>query len=90
MNAIDIRNRMEELKIFSISTGRKWHINDDAIVNVLMLIYYQTTDLDGEEIEWLFENYLQKWILDFPTARKMARIRMSNENLNKNSWINLA
>lgn len=35
------------------------------------------TEIDHEEIRFLWENYLQKGILDFPTAMQMARKRIA-------------
>lgn len=50
--------------------------NDDSIMELLMQVYYQTDYIDWEEINWLFTTYLQKGILDFPEAQKMAMKRI--------------
>ena len=62
MNAIQIRKMLN---------------NNDSVIELLMQIYYQTEVIDWEEIKWLFITYLQKGILDFPTATQMAIKRIS-------------
>ena len=61
----------------TIQVGRPWHENDDSVIELLMSIYYQTAEIDWEEIKWLFINYLQKGIIDYPKAKKMAQIRIA-------------
>lgn len=77
MNAVDIRKMLNNIKADFIGMGRPWHENDDSVIELLMSIYYQTAEIDWEEIKWLFINYLQKEIIDFPTAKKMAQIRIA-------------
>lgn len=77
MNAMQIRKMLNNIKTDFISMGRHWCDNDDSVMELLMQIYYQTEIIDWEEIKWLFTNYLQKGILDFPTAKKMAIKRIS-------------
>ena len=77
MNAMQIRKMLLNIKADFIGMGRNWHNNDDSVMELLMQIYYQTEIIDWEEIKWLFITYLQKGILDFPTAKKMATKRLS-------------
>lgn len=77
MNAVEIRKMLNNIKADFISMGRPWHENDDSVIELLMSIYYQTAEIDWEEIKWLFINYLQKGIIDFPTAKKMTQIRIA-------------
>ena len=65
------------IKADFIGMGRNWHNNDDSVMELLMQIYYQTEIIDWEEIKWLFITYLEKGILDFPTAKKIATKRIS-------------
>ena len=76
MNAIQIRNMLLNIKADFIGEGRPWHLNDETILNTIMQVYYQTDIIDWEECKWLFVNYLQKGILDFPKATQMARERL--------------
>lgn len=77
MNAMQIRKMLNNIKADFVGMGRKWHDNDDSIIELLMQIYYQTEIIDWEEIKWLFITYLKKGILDFPTAKKIATKRIS-------------
>lgn len=77
MNAMQIRKMLLNIKADFIGMGRNWHNNDDSVMELLMQIYYQTEIIDWEEIKWLFITYLEKGILDFPTAKKMATKRIS-------------
>ena len=77
MNAMQIRKMLLNIKADFIGMGRNWHNNDDSVMELLMQIYYQTEIIDWEEVKWLFITYLEKGILDFPTAKKMATKRIS-------------
>ena len=77
MNAIQIRKMLKNIKADFIGEGRPWHLNDETILNTIMQVYYQTDIIDWEECRWLFVNYLQKGILDFPKATQMARKRLA-------------
>lgn len=76
MNAIQIRKMLKNIKADFIGEGRPWHKNDDVIMNAIMRVYYNTDCIDWEECKWLFVNYLQTGILDFPKATQMARKRL--------------
>lgn len=77
MNAVEIKKMLNNIKADFIGIGRPWHENDDSVIELLMSVYYQTAEIDWEEIKWLFINYLQKGIIDFPKAKKMAQIRIA-------------
>lgn len=76
MNAIQIRKMLLNIKADFIGEGRPWHLNDETILNTIMQVYYQTDIIDWEECRWLFVNYLQRGVLDFPKATQMARKRL--------------
>ena len=78
MNATQIRIMLNNIKADFIGMGRPWHDNDDNVIELLMSVYYQTAEIDWEEVKWLFINYLQKGIIDFPTAKRMAQIRIAS------------
>ena len=77
MNAVQIRKMLNNIKDDFIGMGRLWHKNDDSVLELLMSVYYQTVEIDYEEVKWLFINYLQRGIIDFPEAKKMALKRIA-------------
>lgn len=79
MNAMQIRKMLLNIKADFIGMGRPWHSNDDTILEAIMQIYYQTDIIDWEECNYLFVNYLEKGILDFPKALASARKRKFQE-----------
>ena len=78
MNAVEIRKMLNNIKADFIGMGRPWYDNDDSVIELLMSVYYQTTEIDREEVKWLFINYLQKGIIDFPEAKRMAQVRIAS------------
>ena len=77
MNAVQIRKMLNNIKDDFIGMGRPWHKNDDSVLELLMSVYYQTVEIDYEEVKCLFINYLQRGIIDFPEAKKMALKRIA-------------
>lgn len=71
MNMTQIKTMMQDM------TGRPLTANDNSVMECIMQVYCQTTEIDHEEIRFLWENYLQKGILDFLTAMQMARKRIA-------------
>ena len=71
MNAMEIETMMCEMADKPLTT------NDNSVMECILQVYCQTVEIDHEEIRFLWENYLQKGILDFPTAMKMARKRIA-------------
>ena len=78
MNAVEIRKMLNNIKADFIGMGRPWHKNDDSVIELLMSVYCQTVEIDWEEVNWVFTNYLQKGIIDFPTAKRMALKRIAS------------
>lgn len=76
MNGMQIEKMLKNIKVDFIGMGRSWHKNDDSVIDLLMAVYYQTIEIDKEEIQWLFINYLQRGILDFPTVKAMGTRRI--------------
>lgn len=77
MNTIEIKNMMQEMANNYTYTGRPWNANDNSVMECIIQVYCQTTEIDHEEVSYLWGNYLKKGILDFPTAMKMARKRIA-------------
>lgn len=77
MNGLQTEKILRHIKADYIGMGRRWHKNDDVIMNTIMQIYYQTDYIDWEECKWLFTNYLDRGVLDFAEAKIKARIRIS-------------
>ena len=71
MNVMEIKTMMCEMADKPLTT------NDTVVMDYIMQVYCQTVEIDHEEIRFLWENYLQKGILDFTTAMKMARKRIA-------------
>ena len=71
MNAMEIKNMMCEMADKPLTT------NDNSVMECILQVYCQTIEIDHEEIRFLWENYLQKGILDFQTALQMARKRIA-------------
>ena len=77
MNTIEIKNMMQEMANNYTHAGRPWNANDNSVMECIIQVYCQTTEINHEEVSYLWENYLKKGILDFPTAMKMARKRIA-------------
>lgn len=77
MNAMEIKTMMQKIANNYTNAGRPWNANDNSVMECIMQVYYQTTEIDHEEIRFLWKNYLKKGILDFPTALQMARKRIA-------------
>ena len=71
MNAMEIKTMMCEMADKPLTT------NDNSVMECILQVYCQTAEIDHEEIRFLWENYLKKGILDFPTALQMARKRIA-------------
>ena len=71
MNAMEIKTMMCEMADKPLTT------NDNSVMECILQIYCQTVEIDHEEVRFLWENQLQKGILDFPSAMKMARKRIA-------------
>lgn len=73
MNTKEIEKMLHNIEADYIGMGRKSVKQDNIIIH----LYCVTDWLDWEECKWLFINYIEKGILDFPTAQKMARERLA-------------
>ena len=71
MNVMEIKTMMCEMADKPLTT------NDNSVMECILQVYCQTIEIDHEEIRFLWENYLKKGILDFPTALQMARKRIA-------------
>ena len=77
MNAMEIKSMMQKIANNYTNAGRPWNANDNSVMECILQVYCQTVEIDHEEVRFLWENYLQKGILDFPSAMKMARKRIA-------------
>ena len=71
MNMTQIKTMMQDM------TDKPLTANDNSVMECILQVYCQTVEIDHEEVRFLWENYLQKGILDFPSAMKMARKRIA-------------
>ena len=76
MNTTEITKMLHNIKTDYVGMGRRINPQDDIIINTIIHLYCITDWLDWEECKWLFMTYIEKGILDFPTAQKMARKRL--------------
>ena len=77
MSMLEIKIMMQEIANNYTYAGRPWNANDNSVMECILQVYCQTAEIDHEEVRFLWENYLQKGILDFPSAMKMARKRIA-------------
>lgn len=52
--------------------------NEDKHILATIIYIYNNTEIDYEEVKWLWMQYLEKGILDFPTAIFMAKERIND------------
>lgn len=71
MNMTQIKTMMQDM------TDRPLTANDNSVMECIMQVYCQTAEINHEGIRFLWKNYLQNGILDFPTAMQMARKRIA-------------
>lgn len=75
MNAKEIYKAMLNIANDYVGMGREKQVEDDAIINAIMRVYYTDEYVDFEEVKWLWESYLVLGKLDFPAAKRHARER---------------
>ena len=75
MNYVQIEKMLENIKFDYIGMARSWTEFDENVRSLIMRMYLQTPELDWQEVKWLFVNYLETGVLNFPAAVKMARQR---------------
>ena len=78
MNATEISAMCKEIYRDYTGMGRKNQDYDKQIL-ALIIYMYNHTEIDWEEVKWLWEEYLRTGNLDFPTAIKVARERIADE-----------
>ena len=79
MNAVQISKMLKNILSDFEGMGRKCHDADQEVIDCLMKFYYTTSEVDWQEIKWMFMSYLHSGVLDFSTAKMMAHIRVFNE-----------
>lgn len=67
---------------------RKSLAEDSLILDTIMRLY-NTTEIDWEEVKWLWITYLENGNLYISEAMEMARIRIANEiRKQRMEWLN--
>lgn len=79
MNERQINTMLNNMENDYIGMGRMSVQQDKIIIETIMRIYSVTDWLDWEECKYLFSEYVEKGILDFPTAKKMAMERQNRK-----------
>lgn len=77
MNATQISAMCKEIYRKETYLGREKQDYDKQILS-LILYMYNHTEIDHEEVKWLWEQYLITGNLDFPTAIQAARERIQD------------
>lgn len=75
MNAPEIVAMCKNIYAVYVEMGRE-KVNEDKFVLATIMYMYNNTGIDWEEVKWLWMQYLDKGILDFPTAIYIAEERM--------------
>ncbi len=78
MNITEIKNKLEQIRLESIREGRTPNSADMVILDSVIRFYLTESEVDYEEVEWLYKNYLQNGNLDFPKAKQMADWRIQS------------
>lgn len=90
MNTTEILGMCKEIYRDYKGMGRKRNEMDDTVLACIMRMY-NTTDLDWEEIRWLWIRYLETGNLYFAEALEMARKREVQElretEMVLNAWL---
>ena len=81
MNERQINTMLNNMENDYIEMGRMSVQQDKIIIETIMRIYSVTDWLDWEECKYLFSEYVEKGILDFPTAKKMAMERQNRKGV---------
>ena len=76
MNTPQINNMCKEIYRDFTGTGRKQQDYDKQMLAIIIYMYNHT-EIDWEEVRWLWIQYLQTGVLDFHTAIQNARERIA-------------
>ena len=77
MNTTRISAMCKEVYRDYTGMGRKKNDYDGQILSLIMYMYNHT-EIDWEEVKWLWVEYLRTGKLDFPTAIRNARERIAD------------
>ena len=75
MDATRIRKMLKNINADFAGMGRPETDVDKAIVECLLRFYDTKPEIEWQEIRWLYVNYMQNDVLDFPEAKRRARLR---------------
>ena len=78
MNAKQITEMCKEIYRDYAGSGRTKQTYDNQILAIIMYMY-NYTEIDWEEVKWLWMEYLRTGNLDFPEAIRHARERIQDE-----------
>ena len=81
MNERQINAMLNNMEKDYVGMGRKSVRQDKIVIDTIMRMYNATDWLDWEECKFLFSNYVETGVLDFPTAQKMARARIEKAKI---------
>lgn len=88
MNTIEIINMCKEIYRDYKGMNRKQLTEDSLILDTIMRLY-NTTEIDWEEVKWLWITYLDNGNLYISEAMEMARVRIANEiRKQRMEWLN--
>jgi hypothetical protein len=73
MNMIQIEKMCKNIYADYVGMGRKKNENDEVVLSLIMRQYAQT-EIDWEEVKFLWVRFLEKGTLDFSEANKMAEM----------------
>lgn len=77
MNTIQIIKMCKNIYADYIGMGRR-ELKEDGIILDSIIRVYNTTEIDWEEVKWLWVMYLESGTLYFSEAMEMARVRIAN------------
>ena len=75
MNTSKIITMCKNIYADYVGMGRE-KANEDKHILATIMYMYNNTEIDWEEVKWLWMQYLEKGILDFSTAIFVARERI--------------
>lgn len=78
MNTLEIKKMCQNIYNDFIGMGRE-RKPEDKHVAAFLIHLYNTTDIDYEEVNWLWTEYLEKGTLDIATAIAEAKERIEQQ-----------
>lgn len=79
MNTMQIIKMCKNINADYKGMGREVKPEDTLILDTIMRIYNTTTEIDWEEVKWMWMTYLEKGVLPVSEALRMARVRINKQ-----------